>query len=73
LVALVIKANSKRDKVAVLTELCGRSEEMKILIVLVKEVEAFYCFKELQQASMLAADISRQREGWLRSQRIVKA
>ncbi len=68
LVALVIKANSRRDKTAVLTELRDSSEEMKVLIVLAKEVRAFTNFKEFQQASMLATDISRQSEGWLRSQ-----
>lgn len=68
LVALVIKANSRRDKTAILTELRDSSEEMKVLIVLAKEVKAFTNFKEFQQASMLAVDISRQSEGWLKSQ-----
>jgi 23S rRNA-intervening sequence protein len=67
--ALIIKANSQRDKTASLTELRDRCEEMKFLITLGKEIKAFTGFKQFQAAAGFAVDLSRQSEGWLGSQK----
>ena len=67
LVSLVIKANSSALKREALTELRDRSEDMKVLIIMAKEVKSFRSFREFQQAATLAAEICRQSEGWLRS------
>ena len=69
LAALVIKANSMRDKISVITELRDKSEEMKLMIMIGKEVKAFNSFKQFQNAASLSVEISRQSEGWLKSQR----
>ena len=69
LVSLVIQANFAGDKIAAITELRNNSEEMKLLVVLAKEVKAFNSFNQFQQAAQLSAEISRQSQGWLNSQR----
>ena len=68
LVTLVMRANSRRDKTAILTELRDTSEGMKLLIILGKETKAFGSFSQFQTAAALAVEISRQSEGWLKSQ-----
>jgi len=68
LVALIIKANSRKDKRKLLTELRDRSEEMKVNIMIGKEVKAFKSFRQFQHAASLAVEISRQCEGWPKSQ-----
>lgn len=66
-VTLVIRANSSRDKTNVLTELRDRCEEMKMTIMIGKEIKAFKNFKDFEKAATLSVEISRQSEGWLRS------
>jgi len=68
LVAIIIKANSRKDKRKLLTELRDKSEEMKVNILIGKEIKAFKSFGQFQQAASLAVEISRQSEGWLKSQ-----
>jgi 23S rRNA-intervening sequence protein len=68
LAVLVMRANSRRDKIMLLTELRDKSEEMKALLIIGKETKAFASFKQFQAAAELAVEISRQSEGWLRSQ-----
>ena len=67
LTSLVMQANFACDKIGVITQLRNKSEEMKLLIVLAKEVKAFVSFSQFQQAALLAAEISRQSQGWLNS------
>jgi hypothetical protein len=68
LVTLVISANSRKDKNLTLTDLRDKSEGMKLLIILGKETKAFKSFTQFQTAAALAVEISRQSEGWLKSQ-----
>ena len=51
LVALVIKANSRKDKRNLLTELRDKSEEMKVNIMIGKEIKAFKSFNQFQHAA----------------------
>ena len=68
LIMLVIKANSRKDKTLILTELRDKCEGVKLLIILGKETKAFSNFMQFQEAAALAVEISRQSEGWLKSQ-----
>lgn len=68
LVAMVIKANSQRDKTQILTELRDKCEQMKVLVILCKEIKAFRSFKQFQAAAAMAVELSRQSEGWFKSQ-----
>ena len=67
--ALIIKANSEKDKVRTLTALRDKCEEMKFVITLGKEIKVYKSFKQFQAAAELAVEVSRQSEGWLGSQR----
>ena len=67
LTLLIMQANFASEKVVVITKLRDKSEEMKLLIVLAKEVKAFVSFSQFQQAAQLAQQISRQSQGWLNS------
>ncbi len=69
LVFLIIQANSRQEKVCLLTELRDRSEEMKIMVMVGKEIKAFNSFKQFENVANLAVEISKQSEGWLGSQR----
>ena len=71
LAALVIKANfaNHQQKAVVIAQLRDKSEEMKLCIIIAKEVKAFKSFKQFQQVALLAADISKQSQGWLNSKR----
>ena len=67
LTSLVMQANFANDKVRVISTLRNKSEEMKLLITLAKEIQAFVSFAQFQQAVELAVEISRQSQGWLNS------
>lgn len=69
IILLIIRANSCRNKVAILTELVETCEMLKTSIVFAKEVKAFASFKSFQHASSLAVVLCKQSEGWLKSSR----
>ena len=64
---LIIKANSSREKLPVLYELRERLEELKVLIRIAKEAQAFKGFKSFQHAVEGAVSVSKQNEGWIKS------
>lgn len=61
----VVKANFATDKIVAITHLRDKSEEMKLTIMIAKEVKAFKSFKQFQQAVVLAVEVSKQSQGWL--------
>lgn len=65
---LVAKANTKADRTRCLQEAIGKIEELKILANVCKELKAFKSFKTFETVTRLIVDISKQCEGWLRSQ-----
>jgi hypothetical protein len=60
---LIIKANSSREKLPVLYELRERLEELKVLIRIAKEAQAFKGFKSFQHAIEGTVSVSKQNEG----------
>lgn len=68
LVNRIVKVNSIRDKTAQLVELRDKSEELKTMIVICKEIKAFKSFRQFEATSKMAVNICRQSEGRLRSQ-----
>ena len=66
---LVVRANSRRDKLPVLLELREELEELKVLLRLAQDVKAFANFKSFEHAITHVVEIAKQNEGWLRSQR----
>ena len=66
--ALVVRANSRRDKVPVLLELREELEALKVLLRLSRDAKAFANFHSFEHAITQVVDIARQNEGWLKSQ-----
>jgi hypothetical protein len=66
-VTLIISVNSREDKLTALMTLRDTIEELKVVIMICKEVKAFRSFTSFQYAAESIVDISRQSEGWIRS------
>ena len=64
---LIIRANSAREKLPLLHELRERLEELKIVIRISKEVQAFKKFQSFQYAIEGVVSVSKQNEGWIKS------
>ena len=70
---LVVRANGRRDKEAALLEIREEVEELKVLLRLCHDSKAFPNFNSFEHASVLATEIARQNEGWLKSQPSIRA
>jgi hypothetical protein len=66
---LIVRANARHDKAAVLLELREELEQLKVLLRLGQDVKAFASFKSFEHAIAQVVQIAKQNEGWLRSQR----
>ena len=69
IVRRIIAANSREDKLEHLSGLRDAVEQMKITIMICKEVKAFRSFNSFQNAAGAAVNLSRQAEGWIKSLR----
>ncbi len=69
ILSLVVKANSVRDKAEALTELRVTLEELRQLLFLAKETKALASFTVYKEIMERLKNISRQNEGWLKSQK----
>ena len=68
LVTLIIRANSRADKLPVLHDLRERLESLQVLLKISKEVKAFQKFTAYAHAAELVVSLSRQNEGWIKGQ-----
>jgi hypothetical protein len=68
LVLTIIRANSRQEKVPVLHELRERLESLLVLLRIGQEVRAFQSGVAYGRAAELAVALSRQNEGWIKSQ-----
>ncbi len=68
LVTLIIRANSRTDKLPMLYELRERLEGLQVLLRIGKEVRAFQRFESYAHAAELVVALGRQNEGWIKSQ-----
>ena len=66
---LVVRANARYDKVPVLLQVREELEELKVLLRLGHDVNAFANFNSFEHAVLQVTDIAKQNEGWLKSQR----
>ena len=55
------------DKVRAVRRLRDRCEDMKMLILISKELQAFKSFKQFEHASRLSVSICKQSQAWLGS------
>ena len=65
---LVVRANSRDDKVPLLLELREEIESLKVQLRLCHDVKAFASFRSFEHAVTQAVEIAKQNEGWLKSQ-----
>ena len=65
---LVVRANSRRDKAAVLLAVREELEELKVLLRLCQDVKTFPNFNSFGHAIEMVTEIAKQNEGWLKSQ-----
>ena len=65
---LVAKANTKESRTHCLAEAIDKLEEMKLLVHVCREIKAFNKGNSVEHSIRLIVDVSRQCEGWLRSQ-----
>ena len=66
---VIIAANSRVEKLALLLELREKLEGLQVLLRICKEVRAFNAFGSYAYAANLAVELGRQNEGWIKSQR----
>jgi len=67
---LINRANLSTEKKEAITNLRDGCEDMKMLIQLSKELEAFKSFKQFEYSSMLVVGVCKQAQGWLGSSRV---
>jgi four helix bundle protein len=70
ILVLIAKANTKRDRKQCLEIAIEKLEELKILVHVCKEIKAFHSFNSFEFVTKLIIEISKQSEGWLRSQNV---
>ena len=66
-VMLVVRANNSVDKTPVLKEVRLKLEELKVLLRICKEIQAFPNFKSFETSINQVSNIAKQNEGWMRS------
>lgn len=64
---IINRVGLAKDKVRALTRLRDRCEDMKMLILISKELNAFKSFKQFDHSSKLSVDVCRQAQAWLGS------
>ena len=69
IVGLIIKANSTTERLDLLLELRNKLEWLKVLVRICKEAKAFHNFNSFEYALRVLVELSRQNEGWIKSQK----
>jgi four helix bundle protein len=70
ILVLIAKANTKTERKQCLESALEKLEELKILIHVCKEIKAFHSFSSFEFVTKSIVDISKQCEGWLKSQNV---
>ena len=63
----IAKANMTKERKNELENLRDRCEEMKMLLLVAKEIKCFKSFKTFEQSSRLTIVVCKQVQGWLNS------
>lgn len=66
LLFLIHRANLSKEKNRALVSLRDRCEDMKMLIFLSKNLQAFKSFKQFEYSSKLSVSICKQAQSWLK-------
>jgi len=65
LIFMINRVGLADDKKIALTKLRDKCEDMKMLLLISKELKAFKSFKQFEHSSKLSAQICKQAQGWL--------
>ncbi len=66
---MIIRANNSSAKKETLLSVREKLEELKVILRICKEVKTFNSFDSFAYAISCVVDISKQNEGWLKSQK----
>lgn len=69
IVLLIARANLKKERLEILLDVREKLEDLKILIRICKEIEAFRSFKSFEYAMRQVVEMSKQNEGWIKKER----
>ena len=64
---MINRVGLAKDKVRVLTKLRDRCEDMKMLLLIAKELKAFRSFKQFEHSTFLSVSVCKQSQAWLGS------
>ena len=64
---LINKANISKNRLPRLLELRDKCEELKMLIRVSKELQAYKGFKQFEHSSKLTVDVCKQAQSWLKA------
>ena len=64
---IINRVGLAKDKVQALTKLRDRCEDMKMLLLIAKELNVFKGFKQFEHSSKLSVDVCKQSQAWLAS------
>ena len=68
LLFVINRAGLAQNRVEALTTLRDKCEDMKMLLLIAKELKGFKSFKQFEHSSKLCVDVCRQAQAWLGSQ-----
>lgn len=66
---MIIRANNRNVKKEILLTIREKLEELKVILRICREVRTFNSFDSFSYAIGCVVEISKQNEGWLKSQR----
>ena len=65
---LIVRANARHDKTPALLEVREEVEGLKAVLRLAHDVQAFASLRSFEHAVVLAVEVAKQNEGWLKHQ-----
>lgn len=67
MIFIINRIGFAKDKARALTKLRDRCEDMKMLLLIANELEAFKSFKQFEHSSKLSASVCKQSQAWLKN------
>jgi len=64
---IINRVSLSQDKLSVVTKLRDRCEDMKMLLLIAKELKAFKSFKQFEYSSKLSVEVCKQSQAWLKN------
>ncbi|MDO8660784.1 MAG: four helix bundle protein [Candidatus Woesearchaeota archaeon] len=65
---MINRVNLSKNRVEMITKLRDKCEDMKMLLLLAKELKAYKNFNQFEHSSKLSVNVCKQAQAWLRAQ-----